>query len=94
MNFKDFEFKLRILSDNIKSDDKHILDQMKHAIIVFAMAEKFGENNKIFLKNNELDFDTACRRLSEKYTDFSDYINYISRFVKEYYIYNLIGGKT
>ena len=94
MNFAEFELKLRTFSENAKSEDRYLLDEMKQAIIVFAMAEKFGEDNEIFLKNNEYEFETACRRLSEKYTDFSDDINYISRFVKEYYINNLIGGKN
>lgn len=84
-DFAAFEFNLRVISESILPVDRDLLNTIKQAIIVFSMAEKFNEENVIFLQNNKIDFDKSCKRLSEKYPNLSDKIKIIVNFMKKYY---------
>jgi len=85
----DFEHTLRYLlcelKDKTDREDSFLLDDIKQAVIVFVMKEKFEETNKIFLNNMKNDFYNAIQQLEEKHTDIQSRTFYIKLFMEDFY---------
>ena len=84
-----FEHSLRfcLSESNEKTDreDDFLLDDIKQAIVVYTMKDKFKENNEVFLSNMEHDFYRAIEKLEEKHQDQKDKLSYIKLFMEDFY---------
>lgn len=84
-----FEHTLRYLlcelKDNTDREDSFLLDDVKQAIIVFVMKDKFEETNEVFLNNMRNDFYNAIQKLEEKHTDIQSRTFYIKLFMEDFY---------
>ena len=68
--FEEFEHILRYVlierNEDIDKFDWFMLDQLKHAIIVFLLKNEFNEHNETFLANTQSEFYSALDRIKEK----------------------------
>lgn len=85
----DFEHTLRYLlcelKDKTDREDSFLLDNIKQAVIVYVMKDKFTETNEIFLNNMKNDFYNAIQKLEEKHTDIQSRTFYIKLFMEDFY---------
>ncbi len=86
-----FEHELRYLlcelKDKTDREDSFLLDNVKQAVLVFVMKDKFEENNEIFLNNMKHDFYDAIQKLEERHTDIQPRTFYIKLFMEDFYFY-------
>lgn len=84
-----FEHELRYLlcelKDKTDREDSFLLDDIKQAVIVYIMKDKFAENNEIFLNNMKNDFYNAIQKLEEKHTDIQSRTFTIKLFMEDFY---------
>lgn len=84
-----FEHTLRYLlcelKDHTDREDSFLLDDVKQAVIVFVMKDKFEEINEIFLSNMKNDFYNAIQKLEEKHTDLQSRTFTIKLFMEDFY---------
>ena len=84
-----FEYNLRYLfcelQDEIDEEDRFLLDDIKQAIIVFAMKDRFEELNEIFLSNMKNDFYSAIEKLEERHEDIKSRTRLIKLFMEDFY---------
>lgn len=84
-----FEHSLRYLLCELKDEtdrkDSFLLDEIKEAIIVYVMKDKFEENNEIFLNNMKNDFYEGIRKLEEKHEDIASRTAIIKVFMEDFY---------
>ena len=85
----DFEHTLRYLlcelKDKTDREDSFLLDDIKQAVIVYVMKDKFTETNEIFLNNMKNDFYNAIQKLEEKHTDIQSRTWKIKLFMEDFY---------
>lgn len=85
----DFEHTLRYLlcelKDKTDREDSFLLDEVKQAVIVYVMKDKFDETNEIFLNNMKNDFYNAIQKLEEKHTDIQSRTFTIKLFMEDFY---------
>lgn len=84
-----FEHTLRYLlcelKDKTDREDSFLLDEVKQAVIVYVMKDKFAETNEIFLNNMKNDFYNAIQKLEEKHTDIQSRTFVIKLFMEDFY---------
>lgn len=84
-----FEHTLRYLlcelKDKTDREDSFLLDEVKQAVIVYVMKDKFEETNEIFLNNMKNDFYNAIQKLEEKHSDIQSRTLYIKLFMEDFY---------
>lgn len=84
-----FEHTLRYLLCELKEktdrEDSFLLDEVKQAVIVYVMKDKFEETNEIFLNNMKNDFYNAIQKLEEKHSDIQSRTFYIKLFMEDFY---------
>ncbi len=84
-----FEHTLRYLlcelKDKTDREDSFLLDDVKQAVIVYVMKDKFAETNEIFLNNMKNDFYNAIQKLEEKHTDIQSRTFTIKLFMEDFY---------
>lgn len=84
-----FEHTLRYLlcelKDKTDREDSFLLDEVKQAVIVYVMKDKFDETNEIFLNNMKNDFYNAIQKLEEKHTDIQSRTFTIKLFMEDFY---------
>jgi len=84
-----FEHALRYLlcelKDKTDRKDDFLLDNVKQAVIVYVMKDRFAENNGIFLNNIKNDFYNAIQKLEEKHTDIQSRTWTIKLFMEDFY---------
>ncbi len=84
-----FEHTLRYLlcelEDKTDRTDSFLLDDVKQAIIVYVMKDKFAETNEIFLDNMKNDFYNAIQELEERHTDIQSRTFTIKLFMEDFY---------
>lgn len=84
-----FEHKLRYLLCELETptdrEDSFLLDDIKQAVIVFSMKDKFGEINDIFLANMKNDFYTAIEKLESRHPDIKSGTYVIKLFMEDFY---------
>lgn len=73
------------LNDKTDRKDSFLLDDIKQAIIVFVMKDKFGETNEIFLTNMKNDFYNAINELEERHSDIKGRTEIIKMFMEDFY---------
>lgn len=85
----DFEHTLRYilfdLHNNTDRDDSFLLDDIKQAIIVFAMKDKFEETNENLLENMKNDFYESITKLEERHPDIKCRTTTIRMFMEKFY---------
>ncbi len=84
-----FEHKLRYLlcelKDKTDREDSFLLDNVKQAVLVFVMKDKFEETNEIFLNNMKNDFYNSIQKLEEKHTDIQSRTFMVKLFMEDFY---------
>lgn len=84
-----FEHTLRYLlcelKDSTDREDDFLLNDIKQAVIVYVMKDKFEETNEIFLNNMKNDFYNAIQKLEGKHTDIQSRTFYIKLFMEDFY---------
>ena len=84
-----FEHTLRYLlcelNDKTDREDSFLLDDIKQAIIVFVMKDKFEETNEIFLNNMKNDFYSAIDKLEERHHDIKGKTRIVKLFMEDFY---------
>ena len=84
-----FEHHLRYLlcelKDKTERKDDFLLDDIKQAVIVFVMKDKFGETNDIFLSNMKDDFYKAIEELEKRHFDIKGRSQIIKLFMEDFY---------
>lgn len=84
-----FEHTLRYLlcelKDKTDREDSFLLNDIKQAVIVYTMKDKFTETNGIFLNNMRNDFYNAIQKLEEKHTDIQSRTWKIKLFMEDFY---------
>lgn len=82
-----FEHDLRFLLCELQNEtdrkDDFLMNDIKQAIIVFAMKEKFGERDEIFLENVKNSFYKAIQKIKERHSDIQTF--YIKLFMEDFY---------
>ena len=83
----EFEHCLRYLTcdlkNKVKEEDRLLIDDIKQAIIVFVMKDKFGETNAIFLENTKRNFYDAIQKLEKRHPDMRTF--QIKIFMEDFY---------
>lgn len=79
----DVKYLLCELKDPVDIQDLSLLDNIKQSIIVFAMRDKFGEDNNTFLDNMKHQFYVSIGVLEEKHPDIKTF--YVKLFMKDFY---------
>lgn len=89
ITFESFERSLRFLflesNDEITIDDRDLMDDLKHSIIVFAMKDMFGETNNIFLENTKRDFYNSIECLRHNHPNINWQLRLITQFMEKNY---------
>lgn len=73
------------LKDKIDKEDNFLLSDIKQAVIVYGMKDKFEETNGVFLNNIKNDFYNAIQKLEEKHTDIQLRTFTIKLFMEDFY---------
>lgn len=85
----EFERNLRYLLCELETPadrkDSFLLDDIKQAVIVFIMKDKFKESNDIFLTNMKDDFYKAIKELNERHPDVAGKTEFIKLFMEDFY---------
>lgn len=81
----DLRYLLCELKDKTDKEDSFLLDDVKQAIIVYVMKDKFGETDEIFLGDMKKDFYNAIQKLEEKHTDIKSRTFTIKLFMEDFY---------
>ena len=88
--FVEFEHTLRYLfierENKVTIDDYFSLESLYNSIMIFAMKERFSENNSIFLQNTEAFFYDSLKDLTRNHPDAEGKINIIKKFMEDFYI--------
>lgn len=88
--YVEFEHTLRYLlcelNNKTERKDDFLLDDIKQAIIVFSMKDKFEETNEIFLENMKTNFYNAIAELENRHTDIKHRTKIIKQFMEDYYL--------
>jgi hypothetical protein len=88
-NFIEFEgelnFLLNDLNEEVVIEDYYLLDDIKHAIMVFAMKDKFNETNKTFLENTKRLFYDSSDKLENRHPSLKWRIKHVKQFMEMYY---------
>lgn len=79
-----FEHHLRLLPlyDNRKDfdeEDYRLYDDLKQAIIVYIMKDKFHETQCCFLGNFRIDFYNSIEKITKKHADCATPLEYIKK---------------
>lgn len=85
-----FEHHLRLLPlydthKDFDENDYRMYDDLKQAIIVYVMKDKFHETQCCFLGNFRVDFYDSIKKLAENHTDCKPPLEYIKKFMERHY---------
>lgn len=81
----DLRYLLCELKDKTDREDSFLLDDIKQAVIVYVMKDKYEETNEIFLSNMKNDFYNAIQKLEEKHPDIQSRTSTIKLFMEDFY---------
>ena len=82
-----FEHSLSFLSSGLTNvDDLFLINEIQHAAIVFAMADRFGEDSPVFLENTKVEFYASIRKLEGRHPELSGKLDRIRLFIEDYYL--------
>lgn len=89
IKYLEFESALRYFFYDVKNkvskDDALLLDDIKQAVIVFVMKDRFGESNDVFLSNMKSDFYEAIEQLEGRHPDVKNKTKVVKNFMEEFY---------
>lgn len=85
-----FEHHLRLLPlydihKDFDEEDYRMYDDLKQAIIVYVMKDKFYETQCCFLGNFRIDFYNAIEKIAKKHVDCATPLEYIKNFMEHHY---------
>lgn len=87
--YLNFEHTLRYmlceLKDEVTIKDRLAVDEIKQAVIVYVMKDKFNESNETFLSNMKTDFYNALNELEERHNDIKCQTLVIKLFMEDFY---------